>query len=846
MALLPTGSDKLLEISTEKLNVVIKSKRSWQGDVSDQSSSLMVDGRNIKGIKVIAIEDDIECEDLDYAHYDFAIPPIFFEQTDYEIIIKSNDGSHLSFWNENSFIKDRVGSAYDGDDTLLSGVVNFENTAGYSDFEIYADGIRYLTIRIEVFPSKITYKEDYQKMIDDISEMVSEVALDFMQKTYQSFKLGDKQSSILSVYFQILSVIFNDYMNAVNRIISVPHHKLITEHEVVPYYKAKRTDKTSINWLRKRQDRIAINNGAVVAERLLTAKKQLTYDTEENRFVKYILKSTVRKLDEFIKRYTRYSKAVAGGMPEEKVIQDALRMKRDVKRVMHASFFNDVSEYHAAKSMSLVFGMAPGYRELYKCYLMLSRSLSVNGDVFKMSVKDTALLYEYWCFIKLFSMLKKEYKLVSPDIVKVDNNGITVTLIKGKRSEARFINTDTGEYITLVYNPSEQKTQTVNQRPDNVLELEKKGTSVAYKYVFDAKYRIEKDPSSPYYPDNRPGPKVDDINTMHRYRDSIVYENNESKFMFEKTMFGAYILFPYDDEKDYSEAETIDEKGNVLKGHRFYRSIDSVNIGGLPFLPGSTTLVRRLLDDLISDSKESAFERTTLPAGIEEKLAKVDWDKRDVLIGTFRSTEQFDTCFQRKFYYVPRSMVSDDRLPIHYVALYQTNNKFGDKGEIRYYGEAIRVALVRRSSITEVPISPGRTNGDELYYRITVREWNDITDTNESGKAIKPLEQGFAISFTNMFLLNHSESVPELSIKSEEEYRFYHELKRMTKDIDIADSADLGFKHGDTYFDFHNGEIMVIQKDKIVQKCSIDDFAKRPGSTFRLLSYALKGKVDGI
>ena len=80
MALLPTGSDKLLEISTEKLNVVIKSRRSWQGDTSNRSSSLVLDGRNIKGVKVAATEEDIECENFDYAHYEFEIPPIFFEQ----------------------------------------------------------------------------------------------------------------------------------------------------------------------------------------------------------------------------------------------------------------------------------------------------------------------------------------------------------------------------------------------------------------------------------------------------------------------------------------------------------------------------------------------------------------------------------------------------------------------------------------------------------------------------------------------------------------------------------------------------------------------------------------------
>ena len=32
---------------------------------------------------------------------------------------------------------------------------------------------------------------------------------------------------------------------------------------------------------------------------------------------------------------------------------------------------------------------------------MLQNGLSVHRDVFHMSVRDTAQLYEYWCFIKL-------------------------------------------------------------------------------------------------------------------------------------------------------------------------------------------------------------------------------------------------------------------------------------------------------------------------------------------------------------------------------------------------------------------------------------------------------------
>ena len=694
---------------------------------------------------------------------------------------------------------------------------------GYSDLEIYLNDKKYLIIRIEVFPTKISYKEDYQLMIDDISEMVCEAAIDFMQKTYQMFSLGEKHNTVLAVYFQILSAIFNDYMNAINRVIAVPHHKLITEHVVVPQHKAKKTDRASEKWLMKHPAYVDYSNGMLNTEKVLAVRKQVTYDTVENRFVKFILKSTVRKLEEFVNRYQR---SVLN--TETKVLNEADCMIRDVKRVLNTSFLQEVSEYSAAKSMSLVFGMAPGYRELYKCYIMLQRSLSVNGDVFKMSPKDTAQLYEYWCFIKLFSLLKKEYHLASPDIIKVDNTGITVSLVKGNKSTARFINPNTGEVIKLVYNPGESKTQTVNQKPDNVLELEKNGTEVSYKYVFDAKYRIENNPDSNFYPDLKPGPKVDDINTMHRYRDSIVYENKQSKFTFEKTMFGAYILFPYDNEEQYKE-------------HRFYKSIDTVNIGGLPFLPGSTKLVQKLLGELINDSKESAFERVTLPRGIEEKLAKVDWSKRDVLVGVFRSKEQFDMCFDGKYYYTPANEYIEKRLPIHYVALYETNEmykkaKINRKGQIRYVGEAIRVALVKRSSIN-VPMT--KNNPDELYYKIIVREWKDITESNESGKPIQPKESGFVVDFTNMFLLEHSEYVQELRFKDEEEYRFYTELARCKAEAEISGDKTTTFAINDARIVFTDGEIMAFKDGRIVERKSMVEFSKRPAQVFRLFQYAI-------
>lgn len=820
MALLPTGSDKLLEIRTNKVNVVIKSKKKITVLPSNEarSSSLAINGYNIERVKIEnqGIE-ELYQDTKGYSVQQLSVSPLFFEQTDYELIIKSRNNESVSFWNENYLLREKVGPVTDDDNSLVSGIINFGNEVGYSDFEINVDGRKHLVIRIEVYPTKISYKEDYQMMMADVSEMCYACAIDFMQKTYQEFQISDKQNTVPAIFFQIISAVFDKYINAARRIISVPHHKLITEHTVVPEHKARRTDKMSEKWLMKNQNNIAETATGFDVSKVLAVKKIITYDTNENRFVKFILRITIRKIEDFLNRYLNSSVVV-----EETIVIKANEMISSIRGALNTSFLREVSDFNTLPSMSLVFSMAPGYRELYKYYLMMHRGLAVNGDIFRISVKDTAQLYEYWCFIKLFSILKKEYKLISPDVIKVDNSGITVSLVKGRKSEVLFINPKTGEKIRLVYNPAESKTQTVNQKPDNVLELEKLGTEVSYKYVFDAKYRIENNPSNAFYPDENPGPKVDDINTMHRYRDSIVYENKLSKFTFEKTMFGAYILFPYADEELYKE-------------HRFYKSIDTVNIGGLPFLPGATTLVQELLGDLISDSKESAFERTTLPRGIEEKLATVDWNKKDVLLGTFRDAQQFKVCFDKKMYYIPAKEVEDKDLPIHYVALYQTINKFGAEAGIRYYGEVLRTALVRRESIKEVPVR--RNNGQELYYRFYIREWKELQ------KPICPREVGFTKNYTNLFLLEHSEYIPELLFQSEEEYRFYAELKRNVNSAEINDAgANIGFEHEDTKFVFAGGNILAIHRDEIVEQIPVAGFSRKPAATFRKLQRATENK----
>lgn len=814
---LHTGSDELVYIQTDKVNVTIK------GPAAHPNNQGVEYQEGDSAFKVYCCEMyDISlkgCANTGAMASSggiwsgiYTVLPMFFEQQRYEIIIEATDKHSIGFWHDNLNIRNKV-TQVGRSSKILSGVINFGNEIGLSDLVIQVDGSNFLRLTIEVFPTKISYKDDYKAIVGDVTKEVYNVVFDFLKKTYLGYRQSDHINSSPVEFFAVIQNIFNDFMKAADMILSQPHHLLETTHEIMPGHKIKRADNRSLRWVERHPDQAIISEGNVLVSKALAVKKQVTYDTKENRLTKYILLSTAKKLESFKRNYLHLQRA-----EDREVIDHIDDMIKNLNRRSNTSFLANVGAHESSSGMSLVFSMAPGYRDLYKYYLMLLRGLSITGDVFNISVKDLAVLYEYWCFIKLNSLMKDRYELISQDIIKVQGNGLYVSLVKGSRSQVKYRNPESGEVIVLSYNPKETELPTGTQRPDNVLRLEKKGADTAYEYVFDAKYRVNPAlPGTDYYTSvsHKPGPEIGDINTMHRYRDAIVYQNEASPY--ERTMFGAYVLFPYGNEEEY-------------KHHRFYESIGKVNIGGLPFLPSAMKLVSDMLDELISDSPQSAFERATLPRGIEDKLAKVDWSVRDVLIGDLRKKEQLKVCLDHNFYHIPVSKIKDSDLPVRYIAIYQSSRQFGVESGIRYYGEVVRCSLVKRCEIIEIP-----KNSDEMYYRFEVKEWKMLS------KPIAAKERAMGRQFTNMFLLEHSTEAPELSIRSEAEYRLFTELKRSLNNADINDSnADIGFVFGKSTVVFEDGKIHIYQGKKICAEYSIKDFSKTPNAVSRNIFSQLK------
>jgi predicted component of viral defense system (DUF524 family) len=145
-----------------------------------------------------------------------------------------------------------------------------------------------------------------------------------------------------------------------------------------------------------------------------------------------------------------------------------------------------------------------------------------------------------------------------------------------------FRDTASDKRLCLLYDRMFKGLPTVSQRPDNVIQL----ASEERLYILDAKYRLSYDAEyvGRY---GGVGPTVEDINTMHRYRDAIVIPHPLKPGEFRRGIVqGAAVLFPFNNEDAYRQ-------------HRFFKSLSEVQIGGLPFLPVTATLAEDYIRGLL-------------------------------------------------------------------------------------------------------------------------------------------------------------------------------------------------------------------------------------------------------
>ena len=203
-----------------------------------------------------------------------------------------------------------------------------------------------------------------------------------------------------------------------------------------------------------------------------------------------------------------------------------------------------------------------------------------------------------------------------------------------------------------------------------------------------------------------------------------------------------------------------------------------------------------------------------------EKLSThgtASWGAPDVLVGTLRRPSQLDICLIHGFYHVPACQIPPQRMPIRYVAIYQSRSLFpGDCG-IRFYGRVKKCTLLPRWQISEIP-----KESKEPYYRLEIEKWEQLEPP------IRVRELPFTHLFTNLFLLQHSRETPELDLRSPEEYGYYQALQ-----LGAQWGSGMIFQHPNGTVRLHREQLRICRRGHRRSSIPLAEFQRTPAAVFR-------------
>lgn len=194
-------------------------------------------------------------------------------------------------------------------------------------------------------------------------------------------------------------------------------------------------------------------------------------------------------------------------------------------------------------------------------------------------------------------------------------------------------------------------------------------------------------------------------------------------------------------------------------------------------------------------------------------------DTSNCLVGVVRNKHQLEINLAKKFYHAPSRLIYTLDMPIKYIAIYKSAAIFGrENAGIFHYGKVISSQSVPRYQITDIP-----KNSQEVYCVFHVEEWIALE------RPIKPLETAHVITMTNLALLKKSEYIPELYMRTNEEFAFFQFLKA----ICIDDTNRKKYNFNGTKIAASEDTIEIIFKNGERQKIEKSIYRNRPFALYR-------------
>ncbi len=711
---------------------------------------------------------------------DSEIGPHLFEETQYKVFLRSKVSEKIEMRHRDPLIvrdlsKDDQGRA-------LYGVINFGGQIGRSLFNVLIGGRPEFDFEIEVFPSKLDYTSDYEAILADLQGIVTALVLEYLQSTFQMGFTRREAIPTRLEWLLLLRNIMGDLERGLRYIEKHPQRELSRERLPTRLERLRKPDAAVFRYVMQGKgagQRVLTRNGLAMRSKLPENRALPTLDTQEHRWIAAQLAQVRKRLAEIYEEEKRRVEIAEGAeIPARRAhtLEEISNLKEQISRLEAIEPIAAAMGFPAPGFVSLKLQNAPGYREAYHACIKLRLGLRVGGGGLSLSLKQIHTLYEYWCYLSIVRMLAQVLGVRVPveRILKVQQNGIQVQLQKGRAQRIPFV-IDESRSIEVIYNPTfSGDSYVLPQKPDIVIALHDSEWPEV-RLILDAKYRINN--SAKYLEQfGAPGPPLDAINVLHRYRDAILEDTNDDETRsdrFNRTVVEGAALFPYvDRDREFTKS-------------RLWKSLERLGIGALPFLPTEMDHVEEWLRGILRQSGWSIAERAIPHVTYEKLRSWREASKEVVLVGTLKADAQvhLDWIMKERRYYTPLTHTQRLQFLTRWLAIYLPAS-LRKPGAVAYCAPVERIDVLRRKDIS-TPWALGRKE-DELQVVYYLGEIKELTPSIEN-RGINGRGVRFSRNrWTSLLALQRARELRGLFLETEPEWRLYDGLKAAGLDFSIV------------------------------------------------------------
>ena len=445
---------------------------------------------------------------------------------------------------------------------------------------------------------RIFYPELFLNLVYKISEKFKTLPFTLSAPVFQGLNYIEEPSNPLSRVFFFLNE--KDLIkSALETIAHNPHKRLIEKEEFVNIDKVSYVDEnvlmsilTETRYLYEDKT----SDGVILYESKkytpLKVKQPVryeTFDTKENRFVKYFAGLVARDIVEIIrieeeggdKDSEDNDKKNKKNEEKGNLLLDKLReLKAWLFEFNSTDWLDEVGQMQSVPVYSTVLRMREGYKELFGLYAKYLFSANLDSLLTRwINMRDMPNLYELWVALEIADRISR-YKKDEEDAGKKDSLKIEIFVKTHKIRNKLSLKIKEGDGTIFEYQgkfggKNNIPYTPINLRPDFVF-YNKDGKPCV---ILDAKFGRENASDN-----NGDKPNEKDIVKMHAYRDALKAK-------------ACYIVYPYDFEPSFYSVggkedkapltiedilDAISGKGDkeIKEGVGWFRMVPKIKQGG--------------------------------------------------------------------------------------------------------------------------------------------------------------------------------------------------------------------------------------------------------------------------